>query len=195
MQVKWITASAKMDERRTSLLYREWKILQSDALRHTRFRWGNTELGNHCCALTRPIILRRKMNVRTGSRREFVRRVGVVTLLTATTRFASAHAKIVRSEPKDGATVHGSPKKIELWFNELLDDQFNTIEIFSAKEVAQKNRKNLAREKPEVDPKDRTHLTFKAPPLEPGSYAVEYRVLSRDGHSAPGRFTFTVAQS
>jgi methionine-rich copper-binding protein CopC len=115
-----------------------------------------------------------------------------VALLGAGTRITSAHAKIVRSEPKDRATLVTAPKTIELWFNELLDDEFNTVEIYSTKDATAKSRKNLAKEKPKVDPKDRTHLTLTAPPLEPGGYAVEYRVLSRDGHSAPGRFTFTI---
>jgi methionine-rich copper-binding protein CopC len=81
---------------------------------------------------------------------------------------------------------------MEFWFNELLDDEFNTVHLFASKELADKNRKDLAPDKPQVDKKDRTHLTLNLPPLEPGSYAVEYRVLSRDGHSAPGRITFTI---
>jgi methionine-rich copper-binding protein CopC len=43
-----------------------------------------------------------------------------------------------------------------------------------------------------VDPKDRTHLMVKVGALKPGDYVVDWRVLSRDGHSAPGRITFTV---
>jgi methionine-rich copper-binding protein CopC len=85
-----------------------------------------------------------------------------------------------------------APKTIELWFNELLDEEFNTVEVFRAKEVTEKDRKNLVNAKPKVDGKDRTHLSLELPALEPDSYAVEYRVLSRDGHTAPGRFNFTV---
>ena len=127
-----------------------------------------------------------------GSRRSFLKGAGMIVLLAVGACVTEAHAKITRSEPKDGAKLQASPKTIELWFNELLDEEFNTIEVFSSKDLTEKTRKNLATGKPLVDPKDRTHLTLKVPPLAPGSYVVEYRVLSRDGHTAPGRFTFTV---
>ena len=127
-----------------------------------------------------------------SSRRNFLRTAGGVALVMAGVRVVHAHAKLVRSEPKDAARLSGAPKTIELWFNELLDEEFNTVEVFRAKDVAQKDRKNLVKAKPRVDAKDRTHLSLDLPTLEPDSYAVEYRVLSRDGHTAPGRFNFTV---
>ena len=105
---------------------------------------------------------------------------------------AGAHARLVRSVPAKGAELSASPDRIEMWFNELLDDGFNTVLVFPAAELASKLRTNLVREKPVVDPKDRTHLIVKLPALPADEYVVEWRVLSRDGHSAPGRFTFRV---
>jgi len=35
-------------------------------------------------------------------------------------------------------------------------------------------------------------MTVGLKPLAPGGYVVEWRVLSRDGHSEPGRITFRV---
>ena len=81
---------------------------------------------------------------------------------------------------------------VEATFNELLEDGFNTVTVFPAGELASKKRSNLTAGKPQVSPKDRTQLTVKLSPLPPGEYVVEWRVLSRDGHSAPGRFTFRV---
>jgi methionine-rich copper-binding protein CopC len=130
--------------------------------------------------------------MKMGSRRKFLKGAGYLALLTTGVRVASAHAKLVRSEPKDAARLSVPPRIIELWFNELLDDEFNTLEVYRAKEVTQKDRKNLAKAKPKVDTRDRTHLSLDLAVLEPDSYAVEYRVLSRDGHTAPGRFNFTV---
>jgi copper resistance protein C len=130
--------------------------------------------------------------MKMSSRRDFFRTASGVGLVMAGVRVVNAHAKLVRSEPKDAARLSTAPKRIELWFNELLDDEFNTVEVLRAKEVAQKDRKNLAKAKPKVDAEDRTHLSLDLPPLEPDSYTVEYRVLSRDGHTAPGRFSFTV---
>ena len=103
---------------------------------------------------------------------------------------AFAHARMVRSTPKNGVELSESPKALELWFSELLDDSFNTVELYDAKET--KDRKNLLPDKPQVDAKDRTHLTVRLPLLKPGAYLVEYRILSRDGHTAPGRLSFTI---
>jgi len=114
--------------------------------------------------------------------------------LAATFSQSWAHALLVKSNPANGSTIQ-APKSIELWFNELLDDNFNKVEIFGAGDAKGKERKNLAKGKPQLSGKDRTHLTVEVGTLSPGDYVIEYRVLSRDGHSAPGRITFTVSES
>ena len=106
-----------------------------------------------------------------------------------------AHARLLRAEPAKGAEVFPAPGQIDLWFNELLEDGFNTLAVFPATELASTEKhSNLVKDKPLVDPKDRTHLTVKLPLLPPGEYIVEWRVLSRDGHSAQGRSTFRVRE-
>jgi methionine-rich copper-binding protein CopC len=105
---------------------------------------------------------------------------------------AHAHARLLRSQPAKEAQLATPPARIDLWFNELLDRGFNGIEVFAAAELQSKERTNLTRGAAAVDPTDRTHLSVPLPALPPGEYVVEYRVLSRDGHSAPGRFTFRV---
>jgi copper resistance protein C len=106
-----------------------------------------------------------------------------------------AHARLVRSIPADKAELPEAPKEIELWFNELLDSGFNKIEVVTATAVDAKTRKNLCKGEPKVDAKDRTHILIPVEPLEPGEYIIEYRVLSRDGHSAPGRLAFKVRKA
>jgi len=105
---------------------------------------------------------------------------------------AGGHARLLRAAPADKSVVKESPARVELWFNELLDVSFNNIEVYRAAEVRQKQRKNFVKSKPQVDAKDRTHIVAELEPLAPGEYCVEYRVLSRDGHTAPGRFSFRV---
>jgi len=105
---------------------------------------------------------------------------------------AFAHARLERSTPANKAQLSAAPERIELWFNELLDDSFNSIEVFDAKAPPAPKRANLAKGKPEVDKNDRTHLSISVETLAPGDYVVEWRVLSRDGHSAPGKFTFSI---
>src|SRR5688500_8884467 len=69
-----------------------------------------------------------------------------------------AHAQLVRSKPKDKSEVAEPPKTIELWFNELLDQGFHTVELFAAADRSKKNRKSLIKREPQVDTRDRTHL-------------------------------------
>ncbi len=102
------------------------------------------------------------------------------------------HARLLRSDPADGQLLTAAPKVIRLWFNETLDRGFHSAEVFPASELKAKKRNNLASRPPEVNPSDRTELRIEVKDLVPGRYVVEYRVLSRDGHTAPGRITFEV---
>lgn len=116
-------------------------------------------------------------------------------VLAAGVSAALAHARVVCSVPAKHAQLQAPPARVELWFNELLDDHFNAVEVFPAAELKSKTRTQLTRGQPTVDPNDRTHVTVELQPLAPGEYVVEYRVLSRDSHTAPGRFTFRVVAS
>lgn len=108
---------------------------------------------------------------------------------------AWAHARLLRSEPKSGAEVNPAPKQIDLWFNELLEEGFNTVIVFPVADLTAEKKNNFVKGKPVVDPKDHTHLSIKLAALPPGEYIIEWRVLSRDGHSAPGRSKLTVRGS
>ncbi len=105
-----------------------------------------------------------------------------------------AHAQLIRSAPPDKAELKKAPIRVELWFNELLDQSFNSIEVIPAGETSAKRPTNLAKGQPEVDSTDRTHLKVELSELKPGRYLVRYRVLSRDGHSAPGQLMFRVVE-
>jgi methionine-rich copper-binding protein CopC len=126
------------------------------------------------------------------TRRVVVRLVMVLALaLAAAPMEALAHARMIRSSPTaEGVTQ--SPEQVELWFNELLDDRFNSIIVYPAAEASTQRHAILTQGDAKVDPKDKTHLTIGVKPLPPGEYMVEWRVLSLDGHSAPGRFKFRV---
>jgi methionine-rich copper-binding protein CopC len=116
----------------------------------------------------------------------------VFLLLLGLAPVSWAHARLIRSEPAKDAEISPAPNQLNLWFNELLEDGFNFVMVFPASQLAAKERTNLVHDKPRVDPADRTRLSVKLGPLPPGEYVVEWRVLSRDGHSAPGRFMFRV---
>lgn len=105
---------------------------------------------------------------------------------------ALAHARLERSTPKNKSKLTEAPKQIDLWFSELLDAKFNSIEVYSSAELKATTHTNLAVGDPAVDPADKTHLSIGLKTLAPGDYTVDWRVLSQDGHSAPGRFSFRV---
>jgi methionine-rich copper-binding protein CopC len=109
---------------------------------------------------------------------------------------ARAHASLVRAQPAPGSTVQ-APAQIDLWFNELLEEGFNSVAIIPAEELNLNPgaQFNLALGVPTVDPQDHTHLRVELAPLPAGDYVVEWRVLSRDGHTATGRFGFRVVGS
>ncbi len=115
--------------------------------------------------------------------------------MSAVPRQALAHARVLRTQPENNARVSPSPARVELWFNELLDEGFNRIEVFPAHELGAKTRANLTIGAVELDPVDRTHISVPLPRLAPGEYVVEWRVLARDGHSAPGRSRFVVLEA
>jgi methionine-rich copper-binding protein CopC len=117
-----------------------------------------------------------------------------IILIWLGTASALAHAQLIKAVPADRAELKQAPAKVELWFNELLEDGFNSIEVIRADDLSNKNPVNLAKGKPKVDPADATHLEVELPALEPGEYAIQYRVLSRDGHTAPGRVMFRVQE-
>jgi methionine-rich copper-binding protein CopC len=105
---------------------------------------------------------------------------------------AQAHAQLMRSKPVNGSALDRSPRQIEVWFSELLEDGFNVMQVFAVKPSEAGQHADLVKGKPRLDGKDRTHLMVDVPPLAAGEYIVQWRVLSRDGHSAPGRIRFRV---
>jgi len=131
-------------------------------------------------------------NTSRTSRRTALPAIIAIVLLGVITAFA--HAQLLHSKPDDKAKLENTPARVDLWFNELLDEGFNTIEVYPVEELNSETHTNLADRPPRVDPQDKTHLSATLHPLRPGKYIVDYRVLSRDGHTAPGRITFIVLE-
>ena len=79
---------------------------------------------------------------------------------------ALAHAKLIRSRPNASEALAETPASVELWFNERLEDEFNSIEV--ADSAGQKVEDGHAR----VNPQQRTNLLVRLRTLSPGSYLV-----------------------
>jgi methionine-rich copper-binding protein CopC len=99
---------------------------------------------------------------------------------------ALAHAKLIRSRPNAFETLAETPASVELWFNERLEDEFNSIEVVDS--AGRRVEDGHAR----VHPRDRTNLVARLTRLTQGQYLVHWKILSVDGHTARGRFIFSV---
>jgi methionine-rich copper-binding protein CopC len=108
--------------------------------------------------------------------------------LSLWTAAAFAHAHLVRATPAEGGAVKAAPAEVTLKFNERLEPAFNSAVIRDAAS------KQVDKADAHVDKADHTTVRVSLPPLEPGVYTVEWRVMSGDTHKINGTFTFRVGE-
>jgi copper resistance protein C len=101
---------------------------------------------------------------------------------------ALAHARLLQEEPADGATLAKNPDRVELRFSEPVDAEFSPLEVRDSE--GERVDKDNAR----VDPDDARVLTVDLEELTEGSYTVDWRVTSIDGHVVEGRYGFAVTE-
>jgi methionine-rich copper-binding protein CopC len=101
---------------------------------------------------------------------------------------AEGHAFPIRSDPRVGWKVTGSPLKVTIWFDSEIEPAFSTIAVYNSEK--QRVDKNNAR----VNPSDGTVLEVDLPPLPPGSYRVYWSVVAKDTHRTEGSFSFAVQE-
>jgi copper transport protein len=99
------------------------------------------------------------------------------------------HATLLSSEPAKGSTVASSPPRIYLVFSEEVEPSLGRIRLVGpggrvvALEVA-------------GDPRNVSALVaLVTTPLGAGTWRVEWRIVSEDGHPIDGSFTFRVARA
>jgi methionine-rich copper-binding protein CopC len=112
----------------------------------------------------------------------------VLTALAALTRSnaaALAHAMLDNAVPAVGSTVASAPKEVVLNFTSNLEPKFSSIEVKSASGGIMQAGKASAKG-------SQMRVGLKA--LPPGTYTVNWRVLSVDTHRTQGNFTFRVGQ-
>lgn len=108
--------------------------------------------------------------------------VAAVTLALAMPAVASAHAQLVSSDPPADATVATAPVRVSATFNEELEP------AFAAMTVVGPDQAQWAAGPPEVAA---TEMSMPVKPLGPaGTYTVNYRVTSADGHVVEGAWSF-----
>lgn len=108
--------------------------------------------------------------------------MGKLALLLLTLA-AWAHARLERSEPRDGGTVERA-ERVDLWFDSRIEPRFHSLELSSGS-----SRRPLQGSADAADPR---HLSAPLPALSPGAWTVRYEVVSRDGHRVQGEVRFVV---
>lgn len=103
-------------------------------------------------------------------------------LLVATQ--ADAHARVVASSPAASATV-ASTRTISVTFSERVAPAFSGLDVVNAA-----GAKVAATSSVSSDGKTISGRTARA--LAPGTYTVNWRAASADGHRMTGNFAFTV---
>ncbi len=110
----------------------------------------------------------------------------LAALTAASAPPAGAHAQLERALPAAGSAIRQSPARLTLWFSQRFEPAFSTIRIFDVQ--GQPVRHGDA----QVDGADPRQLSVSLPDLAPGTYRVQWRVLSVDTHVSEGHFTFDV---
>jgi copper resistance protein C len=97
-----------------------------------------------------------------------------------------AHAKLVKSDPPNRATLNIAPKQIQLWFNEEIEGSFASVSLLDAE------GKSVTDTSPETVPDDLKTVVLPLPEIAPGRYTVNFRILSTDGHVVESDYSFTL---
>ncbi len=100
---------------------------------------------------------------------------------------ALAHATLVQESPAAGASLDQPSGQVRLTFSEPVDAEFDPLKVYDA----EGNR--VDEDDARVDPDDARVLLVGLEELAEGSYRVEWRVTSIDGHVIEDAYAFNVA--
>lgn len=99
---------------------------------------------------------------------------------------ALAHARLLQETPASGASLEEPPEQVRLRFSEPVDAEFDPLKVFDAE--ASRVDEDDAR----IDPNNARVLLAGLEDLPEGSYRVEWRVTSIDGHIVEDAYAFNV---
>lgn len=99
---------------------------------------------------------------------------------------AAAHSLLVAATPAAGARLEAAPPEVVLRFNGRIEKRLSRLRLVN-------DRGEARALVPALDgaPEE---LRAPAPRLHPGSWRLEWRVLSVDGHVVAGGYSFRVAR-
>lgn len=105
-------------------------------------------------------------------------------IVTVWSSEAWTHAVLMSSVPEHGAILEEAPPTLEMHFNAVLEPAMTRFLLISP----------TGTERPLNWVPDSTHsaVIVQLPPLAAGVYAVNYKMLARDGHITEGSVRFTI---
>jgi methionine-rich copper-binding protein CopC len=109
--------------------------------------------------------------------------VGAVALLSTA---AVMHLRLVKSAPGSGEIVTNMPTEIRLWFSQKPDVGLTTIKLLREDSTVVALGKVV---------RTNDSLSVKVPlekALVPGTYLVNWRAVSKDGHAVRGSYHFNM---
>lgn len=112
--------------------------------------------------------------------------VGVV--LMAARPAAQAHAFLDHASPAVGSSIPSRPAAVTIWFTQDLEPAFSDMTVTNAAG----QRVDLG--KAQVPPGGPNQLQIGLRPLPPGTYTVNWHVVSVDTHPTQGTFTFDIGR-
>jgi copper resistance protein C len=92
----------------------------------------------------------------------------------------------LESAPAAGTILPSSPGTLMLRFNNRIEKPLSRVRLVD--DTGAKRQLTLAADVGSAD-----RLVATVPPLSPGTWRVEWQVLSTDGHVVAGRFEFKIA--
>jgi copper resistance protein C len=119
--------------------------------------------------------------------RASARRLGLALAACAlTATVAAGHAVLQRAEPRVESKLKRAPDDVKLYFTERLEPAYSAFRVLNDQGV------QVDRQDSRVDRTNPALLRATLPPLPPGTYKVQWRVLSIDGDVTEGAFTFRI---
>ena len=110
----------------------------------------------------------------------------LVALLCVLPGAALGHAFPDHSDPKVGAILAVSPDRVRIWFDSDLEPVSATIMVHNKAGALVDNKDGR------VDSSDTKLLEVSLPHLSPGTYSVNWSVVSKEGHRSEGEYTFVI---
>lgn len=99
---------------------------------------------------------------------------------------ASAHAVLDHAEPRVGGAIENAPRSLTLWFTGDIEP------AFSGATVTDDKGRPVGAGPAQVDGRNRMLMKIPVKALGPGTYHVNWHVLSVDTHRTEGSYAFTV---